>query len=261
MSIPTATPTTTPTATLVVTTYEEEFGDIIRQLVNCTDDFISARDNIVECVNDVQDIDNPKNLRKIREKFNEMKLFELKISEINKLVEHKLNELYENKLIELHEHSKNKYLEDKHTLVKLQLEREKLEIKRLENVSVSNVTPVTPQVVLNTPVPQFTPVVPFVPQIIPQPVYQYFRAICDPYGLVKNYYHCEEDNFSMKCQTIKCYKHNEFTLIIKYKNRDNIYDMDMDTLTVLPDKKLLFSNTISNGTQYLYHKCYVNSDA
>lgn len=215
---------TTQSATSTVmniTTCEEEFGDIFKQLVECTNEFNSTRDNIVEFVNGIQDIDHPKNFKNIREKFNEMKLYELKISGINKLVEHKLNELYEQ--------SESKYREDKRALVKLQLEREKLEIKRLENHSL-----VVSKANVNASVPIVTN---------PEPVYYYYKSVRDK---PDTYIQCEEHNTKMKYLALKC---RTFCVLYTHNDIESHSCVTIDTIVVLPNKQLLFLN----DDKYLQH--------
>lgn len=218
--------TSTPSTVLNITTCEEEFGDIFKQLVECTNEFNSTRDNIVEFVNGIQDIDHPKNFKNIREKFNEMKLYELKISGINKLVEHKLNELYEQ--------SESKYREDKRTLVKLQLEREKLEIKRLENPGPNHV------VSLDKPV---TIPVSSVFMTAQEPVYYYYKSVHDK---PDTYIQCGEHKTDMKYLAVKC---RTFCASYTHNDIESNSCVIIDTIVVLPNKQLLFLN----DCKYLQH--------
>lgn len=232
----------------------DNIDDILKQLIDYTNELNNTRDKIVEFVNGTQ----AKNLKSIRDNFNEIKFCELKMSGINKLIEYKLDKLQE-----------SKYQEDKSTLVKLQIEHERLAISKFGTSSADrgdsegnggcgdngggeggedcgdswNSEDTERFVFKPTGEPLFVSLAPDYKYTINcEPSYHYFKSVS------KYTYSRSIGMFGdAKYLALKCNKYDH--LVYNVMGFNYIGIVDINTMVVLPNKQFMFSN----GDEYLRH--------
>lgn len=235
-----------------IMTYNEK----ISQLINSKNDFHT---NSAKFMEDTRNIYSLTNFKSIKEKFNELKLLELKLREITKLLELQISsvtDLIEHELNELSDNISQEYHKDKNTLIKLQIERERLEIIKLGgsgNITFTEslakpftklLTELHTELLSKTITEQST--------IKPPLVYKYFKSVANEY-----YYQCEESLADIKCLVLKC---NRNMSIYNFGGVNCICgcDVNINNITILPNKQLLFSYN-DNYTHHVYKNANAGS--